>query len=270
MPDPKPGDIQPVFPPEIEETIFSLCAQSGLKNCKNLTLVAKRVYEWLQPHLYKVAIVHNNRTYFEGPKFNRTLFKKYGQHVRQLLLWPLPSDDSYLHKTATCLSWCPNVVDLSFWQPDPGFGKILIDRLLSLPLQRLSFDITGFHKELMRWTISGTVSFASVTHLHLIGTSIKLREEEIKQYFPNVTHMALNGSMGLSHNSILDCWKDKLKVLIWHTYLSNSVSDDPRVVVMQPVWDYVGDWRDAREDGPKSVWRRAEVEVALRRRNAGL
>ena len=44
-------DTQPVFPPEIEEIIFSLCIQQGLENSKTLIFVAKRVYEWYhQPY----------------------------------------------------------------------------------------------------------------------------------------------------------------------------------------------------------------------------
>ncbi|TFK60808.1 hypothetical protein BDN72DRAFT_965510 [Pluteus cervinus] len=259
----------PAFPPEIEEIIFSLCVQTDRENNTNLLLVAKRVDQWLRPQLYKVAIVHDNRRYFGRPRFNGELLKKYGQHVRRLLLWPVSTDESCLHKTATCLSWCPNVVDLTLWQPDPGYDQRLVDQLLSLPLLHLSFDITRFHNELMKWPISRTVSFTSVTHLHLIGIHITVRAEEIKQYFPNLTHMALNGNMGISHNSILHCWKNELKVLRWHTSQTNSVSDDPRVVVMQPVRNYVHDWNEATEDG-SSFWRRAEVEVERRRRDAGL
>ncbi|TFK69473.1 hypothetical protein BDN72DRAFT_612614 [Pluteus cervinus] len=143
--------------------------------------------------------------------------------------------------------------------------------LFSLPLLRLSFDITWFHKELNKLPIPKPLSFTSVTHLHLIGMDVTLRAEEIELYFPNLTHMALNGDMDIdecvSHQSILDCWGDQLQVLIWHTISQDSVSDDPRVVLMAPIWNYVHDWNEATKDGPSSVWTRAEVEVERRRRS---
>ncbi|TFK64500.1 hypothetical protein BDN72DRAFT_846545 [Pluteus cervinus] len=264
----------PAFPLEIEEMIFSLCVQNDLKNGKNLILVAKRVYEWLKPQLYKVVILHDESdddSHFGRPKCNIELLKTHGHHVRHILLWEsdIISDDPRLYNPATCLSWCPNVVNIALWRVETTYNEHLIDRLLSLPLTHLSFDVTWLDEELRRHAISKRVCFTSITHLDLNGMEITLRVEKIKEYFPSLTHIALGEALELPAKAILDCWGDQLEVLIWYSYDDNGVSDDPRVVVISEPRQYVHDWNEAAMDGPSSVWRRAEMEVK-RRRGVGM
>ncbi|TFK69495.1 hypothetical protein BDN72DRAFT_959564 [Pluteus cervinus] len=266
----EPEDIEPAFPPEIEEFIFSLCAQGGLDNCKPLIFVARRVYHWLRPYLYKVVIFHEDRRHY-GPRLDGKSLKIHGSYIRHILLWGVISEEQCLHDPATCLSWCPNVVDVALWDSDISYDQTLINQLLALPLTHLSFDVTVFHSHLTRYSTSKSASFTSVTHLDLIGAEVKLRVSKIKEYFPSLTHLAINEKRRLSAQVILDCWGDQLEVLIWYINRSqadpaHSVPDDPRVAVIYQVWEYVREWNKATEDGPKSIWRIAEAKVEGRRR----
>ncbi|TFK64398.1 hypothetical protein BDN72DRAFT_846640 [Pluteus cervinus] len=257
---------QPVFPPEIEEIIFSLSAQSSVDQNRNLILVAKRVYQWLLPQLYKVAIL-NHGIPPARPKYSRQLLDKHGQHVRHLLYWDPESFDA----PDICISLCPNVVDLALWgltvRNDSG---TLIHQILAIRqrLTRLSFDVDLFHSGVTKLPDSTLVSFISVTHLELIGSEIALKPEKIKEYFPSVTHLAVNGARTFFADGILDCWKDQLKVLILYLEIDQDyVANDPRIAVMLQDYEFVHHWNEATKDGQSNVWRRAEEAVEVNRQS---
>ncbi|TFK69499.1 hypothetical protein BDN72DRAFT_857681 [Pluteus cervinus] len=264
-------DPQPIFPPEIEEIIFSLCAQNGVDENKNLTLVAKRVYQWLSPQLYEVAILH--RAISAGrPKFSNDLMDKHGRHVRHLLFWDPTGFDASLQDPGTCISLCPNIVDLALWGSRVDFDSgTLLDQLLGLRqrLTRLSFGIDSFHSAVTQLPISTSISFISVTHLELIGLEITIKPDRIEEYFPSVTHLAFGEDKGLSANGILDCWKDQLKVLILYLDPDSddafNIPNDPRIAVILEDSAFLQEWDEATEDGSSSIWRRAEEMVKMRR-----
>ncbi|TFK64497.1 hypothetical protein BDN72DRAFT_846542 [Pluteus cervinus] len=261
---------EPVFPPEIEEIIFSLCAQSDLSNSRNLIFVAKRVYTWIGAQLYKIAIFNSDMP-TGVPRFHPDLLEVHGRHVRHIMFWL----GTYPYDRATCLSRCPNVVDVALWEHDTIYDKKLMDQLLGLHLTHLSFDVTLLHAAITKEFPSTTASFLSITHLEPIGLDITLTAEEIKQCFPSVTHMIVDGGQGLSAQSILHCWGDQLKVLIWFEEASaypeiapNNVHDlpnDPRVVLIDQKRDYVNEWNERARDGPKSIWKEAETIIECRR-----
>ncbi|TFK61018.1 hypothetical protein BDN72DRAFT_850022 [Pluteus cervinus] len=278
----EPEDIQPVFPPEIEEIIFSLCTQSDLEKSGNLILVAKRVYHWLRPQLYGVAIFYDDK--IPGRlRFQSDLLKVHGQHVRHLLFWDIVSQDTCYHDPATCLSWCPNVVNVAFWSPGTVYDEALVNKLLSLHLTHLSFDVSSFHSAVTHCSLSTQLTFTFVTHLELIGLKISPTANDVERYFPSVTHMALNANRGLSAQNILKCWKGQLEVLVLYLAGSTSVGDsgidprisgyvpnDPRVVVMPQIRGYVHDWNETTQNGPESIWRKAEGVIKRRRREGVL
>ncbi|TFK64391.1 hypothetical protein BDN72DRAFT_846637 [Pluteus cervinus] len=275
----EPKDTQPIFPPEIEEIIFSLCAQSNLEKSGNLILVAKRVYHWLKPQLYEVVIFHGDDTHGRL-RFDSNLLEVHGQHVRHILFWDLAigTHKRYYDDPATCLSRCPNIVNVALWNPYTVYDGTLVDQILSLPLTHLSFDVSSLHYALTKYSLSKPLIFKFVTHLELIGLDISATMDEIERYFPSVTHIALNADRGLPAQDILRCWKNKLQVLV--LYFGRSifgdnvriadVPDDPRVIVMPQSQDYVYDWNEATRDGPGSIWRKAEVKVKRRRSEFGL
>ncbi|TFK69502.1 hypothetical protein BDN72DRAFT_959571 [Pluteus cervinus] len=267
----EPEDTQPVFPPEIEEIIFSLCLHNELEDSKNVVLVAKRVYEWMKPQLYKVAIVHYDKTYYGRPKITSELLKIHGHLIRHILHWITTSDsEACFQQPATCLSLCSNVVDIALWDAETIYDEVLIDRLLALRLTHLSFDVTRFHLGLTKCSITKRVAFIFITHLDLQGMAVGVQVGVMKGYFPSLTHMALNEERKLPAQAILDCWGNQLEVLIWYINTSSghstdSLPKDLRVVVIDQSCEYVHDWHEATKGGPSSVWRRAEGEVKRRR-----
>ncbi|TFK60805.1 hypothetical protein BDN72DRAFT_850241 [Pluteus cervinus] len=262
---------EPIFPPEIEEIIFSLCAQSDLPNSKHLIFVAKRVYAWLRPQLYKIAIFNSTRP--KGlPRFDPNLLEVHGRHLRHILLWVW----TYSHELATYLSWCPNVVDLALWGHNIIYDRTLINQLRDLPLTHLSFDVSVFHGASMTEFPSTTISFPTVTHLEPIGLDITLTAQGIKNYFPSVTHILGDETQGLSARDILDCWEDQLEVLIWYREEltdpdlgpnnGHDLPNDPRLVLIHEdqYREYVNEWNERAKDGPESIWRRAEGIIESR------
>ncbi|TFK60811.1 hypothetical protein BDN72DRAFT_965512 [Pluteus cervinus] len=205
-----PNQPEPVFPPEIEEIIFSLCLQSNLRESGNLILVARRVYQWLRPRLYELLMFNTIWPHgpHQRPKFKIDVLKVHGRYVRHILFWSA----KFNQNLETHLAWCPNLVNLAIWN-EADYSSALVNQLLSLHITHLSFDITAFHGGVWKNSMPET-SFKSVTHLDLIGSEIALKANQIKKYFPSVTHIAFNGDEGLSAVDVLDCWKGQLEVLI--------------------------------------------------------
>ncbi|TFK59584.1 hypothetical protein BDN72DRAFT_851206, partial [Pluteus cervinus] len=257
----KSEDTQPVFPPEIEEIIFSLYAQRNLKKSGNLILVAKRVYHWLRPWLYEVVIFHEDTTH-DRLKFNSALLEIHGQHVRHILFWEITALKHYSDNPVACLSWCPHVVNVALWSFNIVYDGALVNKLLSLHLTHLSLDVSLLHSAVTKYLLSKPVAFISVTHLEIIEI-IDPTTNQIEQYFPSVTHLALSQGLGPSAQDILQCWKNKLEVLVWYvgrwmfggdpginSTIAGDVPNDPRVVVMPQRRDCVYDWNETTRDGP--------------------
>ncbi|TFK62896.1 hypothetical protein BDN72DRAFT_964271 [Pluteus cervinus] len=272
-------EAQPIFPPEIEEIIFSLCAQSDLENSRNLILVAKRVHQWLIPQLYEVAIFHSVKVHGQ-PRYSSDLLKSHGRHVRHIMIWVVDVEEICFQDPATCLSWCPNLVNVALWSSATLYHDIMVDQLLGLHLTHLSFDVTLLHSAI-RVRNSATlaqVSFPSVTHLELIGLDITFEAKQIREYFPSLTHISMRGDRRLSAQDMLNCWGSRLKLLIWHTdrptfivdsgmdpTTSTSVPDDPRVVVLPRTRNCADDWNESARGGPRGYWRMAGGQTSSSR-----
>ncbi|TFK61585.1 hypothetical protein BDN72DRAFT_965078 [Pluteus cervinus] len=269
---------QPILPPEIEEIIFSLCAQSDLINSRNLITVAKRVYQWLIPQLYEVVIFRGDKNHGR-PKFSSELLSVHGRHVRHILFWDIkPSKQTCIHDPATCLSWCPSVVDVALWYPDTEYNQQLIDQLLGLRLTHLSFNVMSFYTAAT--SLGVYVSFRYLTHLELIGSDITSELHEIKEYFPAMTHLAMDGNRRYSVDEILHYWGNQLEVLIWFIYKSDLLaahksghyaSTYPKVALMcSNRREYLRNWDESARGGPNSMWRTGEDMVKDQCRDAGL
>ncbi|KAJ6562460.1 hypothetical protein B0H19DRAFT_1144619 [Mycena capillaripes] len=53
--------MAPILPPELEREIFEIFASSGMKSIPSLLCVARRVKHWLEPRLYRVAVVRDDK-----------------------------------------------------------------------------------------------------------------------------------------------------------------------------------------------------------------
>ncbi|TFK65225.1 hypothetical protein BDN72DRAFT_845810 [Pluteus cervinus] len=88
-------ESSPRLPPELEHTIFVLAVEDDVQEAKNLLLIAKRVFDWLIPHVFKV--VQFKADYYLPIAFNESVYRKYGHHVPSSL---------------TSLIWCSGPIML--------------------------------------------------------------------------------------------------------------------------------------------------------------
>ncbi|TFK66738.1 hypothetical protein BDN72DRAFT_899568 [Pluteus cervinus] len=115
------------FPPELEYEIFLFAFQNDHKDAKNLILIAKRVFDWLIPHVFRVVTLYD---YHSTPiRFNESVYQRYGHHTRHLLIGS-PKLGKYLHLF-------PNIIDMALWI---RYDPIYLPLLLQLPLARISIN----------------------------------------------------------------------------------------------------------------------------------
>ncbi|TFK72680.1 hypothetical protein BDN72DRAFT_836000 [Pluteus cervinus] len=242
----------PRLPPELEYEIFLLAYQDDHKRAKDLILVAKRVFDWLIPHVFSVVMFAEEDQTFPI-KFNEATYKKVGHHVRHLFI---DSDlQRYLHLF-------PNVIDLAFWADNNAIFPH-IPNLLQLPLICLS---TRASTELF-------AVFAKLTHLDLIA-AFDPDSTGIKSvlYLPKLTHLCV---LRMVLTTGLDLFLEKercpeLRVVAVWAWAKDSAAvldeeapeaEDQRVVMVRS--DPHKDWEMGARGGV-DMWRLAEGIVASR------
>ncbi|TFK61694.1 hypothetical protein BDN72DRAFT_965014 [Pluteus cervinus] len=278
-----------VFPPELEEVIFSLALHADWESAQHLILVAKRVNQWLIPQIYQVAILSGKwkpRVYLKNKRRAVSDEKKlthYGKYVRHIMVYgPLVyAYDQGVHNVGETLLACPHVFNVALWITADKYDKILVAQLLTLRLTHLSFDIGAFktvHAQDPPTLLP--ISFPSVTHFEHISSVNIINHAEIRGYFPALTHLALNPSVGnemFTSPDILKALNDRqMKALIWYgnevqspspveiPFPQNHRFDDPRIVMLAYGQGYLDTWYNGTRGG-SSLWRVADKIIAARR-----
>ncbi|TFK58569.1 hypothetical protein BDN72DRAFT_966315 [Pluteus cervinus] len=127
--------VDPVLPLELECTILQMALESNMADAKNLLFVAKHVFDWLIPVLYKVIVLSREKLYAWPPlPLPTTNLPQYGHHVHHLfaaLNTNRPTVDKYLKH-------CPNIVNFSSWM---ALSDLQFDLVLHLPLHQLNIRI---------------------------------------------------------------------------------------------------------------------------------
>ncbi|TFK73050.1 hypothetical protein BDN72DRAFT_835377 [Pluteus cervinus] len=276
--------LEPKFPPELEESIFSFALHADWQNSVKLILVAKRVYYWLLPQIYEVVVFHSHRVENgRRPRCSSRNLVQYGKNARYIMFYNSQGPDrTGLHDTLTdCLSWCPNLIDVALWVKDELYEEVLVNQLLSLrQMTHLSWDFSAFQLGLAKFGYKPPRTFTNVTHLELIGSYKVVNPYKVQEYFPSLTHIAFTarGQTPIEAlREVLNCFKDQIEVVIW--YLGDSDdhpmptvfptsswirSDDPRIVVLDYGHDFVDTWYEGTRNGP-SLWKVAEDTVKARR-----
>ncbi|TFK66110.1 hypothetical protein BDN72DRAFT_844737 [Pluteus cervinus] len=242
--------VSPRLPPELEYTIFLLAFGNDPLEAKCLALIAKRVFDWLIPHIFRVV-----KLSVIAPlpiKFNEETYKKHGHHVRHLMLETVVLA-GYLHLF-------PNVVNLAYWVT---YNPRDLPFILQLPLTCIS----------MRPTLDLFQVFAKVTHLDLWAT-IDPRSSEIRSalYFPKLTHLCVTTILEEAALRLF-CERERcpeLEVLVIWAYQDSEVMlndepptvDDQRVVMIQC---HAGrDWEQGARGG-LDMWGFAEQVLEARK-----
>ncbi|TFK58349.1 hypothetical protein BDN72DRAFT_966370 [Pluteus cervinus] len=277
---------QPIFAPELEELIFSLAAHDDLKLAGKLVLVAKRVRKWVMPHIYNVVIFEITRESLV-PHRNLSLedLEKNGKYVRHLMV--RHGAFGLEERFAACVISCPNLRSLALWiSSNEVYSPEMVESLLRMELEYLSFDIGEFAGNLARQGRTLSHPFHTVTHLELTGAT-RIDPHQVKDYFPSLTHLAIT-SLGDTQISalrdVLKIFGDRLEVLIWYFWefrtpdVSRSgprlartrdyiAEDDPRLVVLWYGADFVRTWHEGVKGG-QGIWKIANEAVRARRAEA--
>ncbi|TFK66114.1 hypothetical protein BDN72DRAFT_844739 [Pluteus cervinus] len=243
----------PRLQPELEYDIFVLAYQNDRKEAKNLALVAKRVFDWLIRHIFRVVVFSNTRSI--PIRFNKTIYRRHGHHVRHLYL---QSPDMQEH-----LDMFPNVVNLVFWiDHDLTHPSSLIQLPLTL-LSTGSFEVTRL---LARKLI----------YLDLIATfGPHSTDDWASLYLPQLTHLCV---LYATPRSSVELFLDRKRcpelrmVISWDHADSEfpvlgelnedlAEMDDARVVAVKCYAQR--DW-EAGARGGMDMWRFAEGIIADR------
>ncbi|TFK61970.1 hypothetical protein BDN72DRAFT_964860 [Pluteus cervinus] len=241
----------PYLPPELQDEIFLLAFQKDHKDAKNLILIAKRVFHWLIPHVFRV--IRLSKDHPTPIKSSQSAYKQYGHHARHLLIDSTKLEE-YLHLF-------PNVTDLAFWMKgNPAY----IPSLLQLSLMRLSVHPGARLLEVL--TIS------NLTHLELThyfdSTYIKSTP-----HLPKLTHLCVMDIVPPSaFNFLLEEERcPQLRVVVIWTYedcepalyeRESPIVDDPRIVRVKSSGG-ASEWEVGARGG-MDLWKFGDKVIALR------
>ncbi|KAJ7659566.1 hypothetical protein DFH06DRAFT_400114 [Mycena polygramma] len=263
--------VDPRFPPELERMIFEIAAVlSCPKTILKLMLVAWRVKDWLEPHLYRIVAISTSIA--RGPlssrriPFSRIIDERPGlleSCVEHLFL-----DNSGL--AGALLTRCTRITNL--------FAQISANHLAAIAalpcLRRLAADSDVFRQAAVD-NLHG--AFRDVTHVEVLscstGDSNHLAGDLAR--IPNLTHIAFNTELDLGafHNGLaayprlatrLHC----IVFLMTDPQDSENTTgvfvDDIRLVCVYPLIEFRLDWirgAESRQD----YWAVADEAIAVRR-----
>ncbi|TFK73874.1 hypothetical protein BDN72DRAFT_135425 [Pluteus cervinus] len=261
---------EPCLPSEIEYEIFMMAYHNtAVADRLNLLQVAKRVYAWLIPLLYRTVAINGNH---QSKYPNLDILKRLGSHVRYIYV----SQNGSSMDISALVSSCPHIVNLSFW-----YHPTEIPEIFHLPLKRLSvYDLEIFEKQLTNALASAHKAqvqkwCSNITHLAWGRLGIDLCRD-LAPRFPNVTHFLL-GEWN-SKDVILEVLKScpRLQVMIrllasfestGRTFVEDDLDPvDIRVVTVNACLS--SDWIRGRE-GEDDMWVIAERKVKERRECKG-
>ncbi|TFK65036.1 hypothetical protein BDN72DRAFT_962832 [Pluteus cervinus] len=261
--DTSPTLANPIFPLEIEHLIFTHGVEKRhLKPFPiNLILVARRVYYWLCPIIYRTIRLDASIEY--PIRWDHENLEKHGGYVRHLFI---ASFSSRLEMSpALPLSFCPNITHLMGWSfvDIPG----MIEEIARLPLTHLSINLYEVNPTpILKKTLS------KVTHLDNLGVFYD-DDLALLDHFPSLTHLSTLGG----HSAVTSLFEKlpKLKVVIFydcHDSITrpvvqelNADEDHPMLVRMSRGTNGgFGDWFDDIMDRG-GIWELAEEVIEKRK-----
>ncbi|KAF8966631.1 hypothetical protein BDZ97DRAFT_622358 [Flammula alnicola] len=250
------------LPVELQREIFVVAANAERGGALRLVLVARRIYSWVQPHIYDMVTLGSDDTALFLRTMETVPPEFFASHVKKLCL----SVSVSAANAERILSVCKGVVDLAFWVDYLGrFPKRSIAPFISLlPLHKLSIELTHFtslfsdpnsrhrwcdtltHLEIIFWTHEMS---PKVPHLHkltsLTHLALRLRHSQV---YEDSLFTILSECKHLKTLVIFD--EPDTEDMVW--------TEDPRVVYLPYPPKVVPEWEaQARKDVACS-WSRAE------------
>ncbi|TFK66758.1 hypothetical protein BDN72DRAFT_961540 [Pluteus cervinus] len=257
----------PHLPPELEQEIFLLAFRNDYRDAINLVQIAKRVFDWLIPSV--LHVVQFGAIQPAPITFNKSVYERYGHHVRHLFLESLEPDD-----VRTYLRLFPNVTNLAVWSDR---SQSDIPDLLQLPLNLTCLSIRPPHKLFP--------PFSRLTHLHFQfnfpmyatenNTQVPYHELlEPVLYLPNLTHLGMVPTFSERTIELFlerkRCPELRVLMVIWRPSEGGSAKlddlapvlvADPRILNIK--CDAKWDWEVGARGG-KDMWEFADEVLASR------
>ncbi|CAA7260808.1 unnamed protein product [Cyclocybe aegerita] len=258
------------LPLELERDIFEIAAYKDLGSAYHFLLVAKRVYQWIEPMVYRVLLRFNarlgrkSRPYpllyqFEEPRQEPSpRLKQVSAYTTHLLLQDICADVAI-----SILKLYNNLEDLALWAIS-GPYRPLARTLTTLKLQRLSISLHFLLLQDSSFKFDPTL-FPHLTHLEIVDAAGELDRVWSKLHLlPRLSHLALstpffdiisdirNAVDTLLHDSLT------LKFLILCSTLEFDFGrEDPRVVLFDASRLSIDDWEHGARGG-RDLWTIAE------------
>ncbi|TFK66227.1 hypothetical protein BDN72DRAFT_158514 [Pluteus cervinus] len=245
------------LPPELERHIFEWAAHIHPGTGPVLMRVSKYVASWIEPILYEIVIVGVKS---RGSRLSLEALKKYGRHVRHLLLGDVPNE-----LTSQYLASCPGTINLGIWT-SRKLNEEAINTLNRLPLERLCIHLDAIfnYKDLLFPQAERILSaFHKLTHLDIASDSSPEPITTCLNLLPKLSHLSLPRDFRNVRETVQKYLQDipKLKyvLVVSEGHGSEDYSedlimpDDDQRVVRCLVLDFFDDWnRGAR--GEKDMW----------------
>ncbi|TFK60547.1 hypothetical protein BDN72DRAFT_850435 [Pluteus cervinus] len=247
-----------VLPLELEHIILQMALENDMTDAKNLLFVAKYVFDWLIPILYRVVILSRSLNAYLPLHLPITKLPRYGRYVQHLFIESAPDEiiDQYLE-------FCPNVTDFAYWTTltEPRINSVVrLPNLIQLGL--------NFHDILdIRFTPSALAAFSKITHVDAEALDVSFLS-----HFPSLTHLVLRFDHEPDmYNDVLER-HPRLKVFILWEYGNflfpklecNGIPgvNDARVVHLK--YGTMQNWKMNALGDPQNSWAFAERVVEER------
>ncbi|KAJ7256195.1 hypothetical protein B0H12DRAFT_519307 [Mycena haematopus] len=264
--------MDPLLPPELEREIFESTAHLYPRSIPGLLLVARRVFEWVQPFLYRTIIISpRSQSMSAFLRVTRTTPPNssfFRNSVQNLFVYQTPW---LVNEARFILSSCTGIVDFAMMAANPSVLPLLENKRL----ERLSISVAQlFDNGSILQNLTHPL-FAHTTHLALFDYTHNDRHWETLALLPALTHLCLHSFVRRSQllGVLAEC--KRLQVLV-NMHINTepewgladicarlSIHDDPRFVLFTldvSTHAFSRDWGRGRS-GKNDFWAVADAFV---------
>ncbi|KAF9526859.1 hypothetical protein CPB83DRAFT_857103 [Crepidotus variabilis] len=262
-------DLNPRFPPELEYLIFEMAytntESSAQTDILNLILVAKRVYEWLRPFLFRVLeihVIHEDDLYFRPWLAS---LEDVGKFVRHLFV-----HSSNVEGTKRILGRCTNAHNVALWWDSTWIDSVTKPEGLGLLQTHTAIKTLSTEAEYLGLSNLPVGAYPHLTHLDILNTEHRSWEYwSPLSTLPSLSHLALTSPIVGNHakqllglckklqmliifndpdkEDLLDIQDPRL-LMIYDYHYSEGVSDFHAVMRSKPgLWEFADRLRHARK-----------------------
>ncbi|KAF8907893.1 hypothetical protein CPB84DRAFT_1843739 [Gymnopilus junonius] len=263
-------DGSPHLPEDLERLIFERAAYEWTpEHSSKLLLIARRVYNWVHPLVYRVFIQLESHKFPDFETNSSLILDDVGKYVKHLLA----GDDTA--QLDLLLSSCPNIRNLALWYSATLCNHV--DAMRNLRLTTLSADLEDFPPQKL---LSPT--FYNLTHLDIInlGYDPSWKDWTVLADLPKLMHIMIALEFPDDNDVVEQClehckvlqlfvfWKESGLGFPTETRDLEAISDE-RLVLVRHDSDLSKELRHEWDKGARGgiyYWMTAEVFAIARKR----